>query len=198
MHDPMTVAFEIRYPWKKYKAPRNDFERKYRESFITIWHVDPERDGTDDSCDWFNYKCNLTPELARIREAMWDVETILDNAPHYPDSVEHKRWSVLRGNLNMLLRQPSRTHWWQLHPRWHVWHWKIQVHPVQHFKRWAFSRCSGCGGRFLWGYAPVSGQWGGKGPRWFRREDYAVYHEQCYPHNDKIDQPQAEKEQPHE
>jgi hypothetical protein len=45
MHDPMTVAHEIRWPWK------NRFGSK--PSIITIWHVDPETDGTDDSCGWF-------------------------------------------------------------------------------------------------------------------------------------------------
>ena len=44
MHDPMTVAFEIKSPIKT---------RGYRNSLITIWHVDPEKDGTDDSCGWF-------------------------------------------------------------------------------------------------------------------------------------------------
>lgn len=46
MHDPMTVAFDVfpyrwrqRFPWLPH--------------FLTIWHVDPEKDGTDDSCGWF-------------------------------------------------------------------------------------------------------------------------------------------------
>ena len=43
MHDPKTVAFEIKNPFSK---------NKY-ESLLTIWHVDPENDGTDDSCGWF-------------------------------------------------------------------------------------------------------------------------------------------------
>src|ERR1044072_3419635 len=29
---------------------------------------------------------------------------------------------------------------WYRHPRWHFWHWELQIHPVQTFKRWAFSR----------------------------------------------------------
>lgn len=41
----------------------------------------------------------------------------------------------------------ERRFWFQ-YPRWHVWHWKLQVHPLEHFKRWAFSRCCKCGGRF--------------------------------------------------
>lgn len=47
MHDPMTVAHEIHLGPKKRK------NGNYRSPFITIWHLDPEKDGTDDSCGWF-------------------------------------------------------------------------------------------------------------------------------------------------
>jgi hypothetical protein len=46
MHDPKTVAFEIKNPFIKDKSG-------YRPSIVTIWHNDPETDGTDDSCGWF-------------------------------------------------------------------------------------------------------------------------------------------------
>lgn len=45
MHDPWSVAFEIKSPFKN--------KHGYRNSLITIWHVDPESDGTDDSCGRF-------------------------------------------------------------------------------------------------------------------------------------------------
>jgi hypothetical protein len=49
MHDPMTQAFCIRYPWfRRVKWGSG----RYHEEFLTIWHVDPERGGDDDSCDW--------------------------------------------------------------------------------------------------------------------------------------------------
>jgi hypothetical protein len=47
MYNPRTVAFEIRNPFVK--ADRWGF----KSSLITIWHHDPETDGTDDSCGWF-------------------------------------------------------------------------------------------------------------------------------------------------
>lgn len=62
MHDPLTVAFDIKYPWRKYRRSSlpssgspfmQEFNRTYRETFITIWHKDPERNGSDDSCGWF-------------------------------------------------------------------------------------------------------------------------------------------------
>lgn len=49
MHDPMTIAFEIKRPWP---APRNQALGGYRywPPVITVWHVDPEVGGDDDSC----------------------------------------------------------------------------------------------------------------------------------------------------
>lgn len=43
MHDPHTLAHEINIPWFKGKKIR----------IASIWHIDPEKDGTDDSCGWF-------------------------------------------------------------------------------------------------------------------------------------------------
>lgn len=47
MHSPKTVAHEIYFGRSKKK------DGNYRLPIITIWHVDPEKDGTDDSCGWF-------------------------------------------------------------------------------------------------------------------------------------------------
>lgn len=47
MHDPKTVAFQI-YLGRKQKKNGH-----YKTPLITIWHTDPEADGTDDSCGWF-------------------------------------------------------------------------------------------------------------------------------------------------
>lgn len=46
MHDPKTIAFEIYLGKKKRK------DNSYRSPLVTIWHNDPETDGTDDSCGW--------------------------------------------------------------------------------------------------------------------------------------------------
>lgn len=71
----------------------------------------------------------------------------------------------------------SEQKWWQ-HPRWHVHHWKLQVHPVQQLKRWAFSKCKKCGRRFPWGSSPITDNWNSTGPRWFRGET-DIYHADC-------------------
>ena len=50
MHDPKIVAFEIKSPfWRK---GRWKTEQRHFPTLFTIWHVDPETDGTDDSCGW--------------------------------------------------------------------------------------------------------------------------------------------------
>ena len=182
MHDPMTVAFELHLPWGMKHVTGKDGRILFssRPLFITIWHCDPERHGDDDSCDWGNRKRPLNAPERALAEASWDMATILDNAPHYPDSREHLAWRPLHKAINAILSQPSRTHWWQLHPRWHVHHWRIQVHPLQDLKRWLFSRCAGCGKRFAYGYSPCTTQWHGTGPRWFRSETY-TYHSECVP-----------------
>jgi hypothetical protein len=284
MHDPCTVAFDIKYPWWKYrpwpKAKRHyrgtcspgheymwnrltDAEKKgrashwvdgYRDTFATIWHVDPERDGSDDSCGWSFPKLTgeqwerlrnvawsegRNPYFLRCRDKEWigtraeaeslyrglvllvadvlgipctydeaarhaaryihdpdcsdparvfcylpgyhtnfpDDET--DGPPYSGATAERRREhfaGVLAGVAVTLLRK--RRSWWR-HPKWHVWHWRVQIHPLQQFKRWAFSRCATCGRGFSWGYAPVCGQWDGDGPRWFRGERN-VHHHLCH------------------
>jgi hypothetical protein len=74
----------------------------------------------------------------------------------------------------------SEQKWWQ-HPRWHIHHWQFQIHPIQNFKRWAFTRCCKCGKRFPWGESVCTESWNGTGPRWFRNED-RVYHMSCDTH----------------
>lgn len=48
MHDPYTLAFRIKSPFQKMLADGH----KYRSALIEIWHKDPQRDGSDDSCGW--------------------------------------------------------------------------------------------------------------------------------------------------
>jgi hypothetical protein len=112
-------------------------------SIVTLWHVDPEVGGDDDSCS--------RAYLNRWRDA-------------------HKDGDALR-----------TWFWFQLvkrHRWWHVRHWRVQVRAWQSFNRWAWSRCTHCGGRFRWGYSPVSHSWYGTGPRW-RRGEEDIYHHEC-------------------
>lgn len=159
MHDPMTVAHEIKI---------------FGRCFITIWHVDPEADGTDDSCGWaFAHLNDRECEYAKylIRDEYDNLRNWFSDIPEYD--------AIARISRIFRLHKTLTRRWWQ-HPRWHFWHWKFQIHPIQYFKRWAFSRCHYCGGRFAWCESPISLGWHSGGPRWFRSE-VKILHQDCYP-----------------
>lgn len=261
MHDPMTVAFEIKWPW---------FWMKYRPSIATIWHVDPERDGSDDSCGRFIRSRHLDAAvLDRIKKRFahdWDRVFVSDSKrtylcglfapngdPHFSvpgivlnlffmaacevfNSNGHTSWRKARRwmqrnlfDILLFAENPtdslydgltrkfetgcgeaytaqerermifstasciyawiarSQRRWWQ-HPRWHIHHWKIQLHGLQKLKRWLFSRCSKCGRRFRYGEWPVTSNWNSVGPRWFRSEP-GVEHMKCSGHAVSPDEP---------
>lgn len=233
MHDPQTVAFEIKRPWPS----RQRFaEARYWPPLVTVWHVDPQMDGSDDSCgftfprltaadlDWakkqagqlwrecFGYPsidltsagnrevlmslwCQVRTQYVHPRRGyIWrplprrDVQTIdqllISSADNLHSLVGQARtWGPegIEGMERLLLviirlqRQLYRP--WYRRPRWHVHHWRLQVHPLQHLKRWLFSRCCRCGRRFPWGYSPAALQWDGTGPLWFRSEAGVAHHE---------------------
>lgn len=238
MHDPSTLAFQIKRPWPQgSKIGR----WRYWPSLVDIWHIDPEHDGSDDSCGWsyvkvpkaivreleFDAGCEarspwLLRDAAKQPLSVVDAERKLTHAillvarrckircsharaerlavslihnpvdnlrsslcflPGWHSNFDEDRESdrkdsalSLYVSLARILLTDARP-WWK-HPRWHFWHWKINVQPVQAFKRWAWSRCCKCGGRFTWGYAPVTNSWHGTGPRWFASEP-GVYHADC-------------------
>jgi hypothetical protein len=251
MHDPMTQAFQINYPWRKYgKKGRDDWQRNYREPFITVWHVDPEADGSDDSCGWSRPRLSKDQQ-ARISSIAGDearepwfqqyrgkqidspteAETLLRQVFMLVGKVfskqhlckpaikpvtyaEASQWACemlanpvdnFRSSLSFLPGWSSnfpedreqdrkytaeRLFWcigafilrerrpWYRHPRWHIWHWDLQIHPLEHFKRWAFSRCADCGGRFKWGRSGWTNSWNSEGPQWFRSEK-DLHHNDC-------------------
>lgn len=224
MHDPMTVAFEV-------------------GKLATIWHVDPERDGSDDSCGWFIRSRHLDKKILDriasrfefdwshgvpsgwfadngepnwsthsivmamtfiatgemwgywsrrqtqfLRTHVWDVlafaENTVDSAytainQSYRRDPRETAKDRARSMASMMYAWVARQHRpWYRHPKWHFWHWKIQIHHLQMLKRWLFSRCCKCGKGFRWGESPVSGSWNGTGPRWFRSEEH-IYHSDC-------------------
>lgn len=70
MHSPETVAFEI------YLGKKQNNNGNYRRPIITIWHNDPEKDGTDDSCGWFirdrHFPKKIVDDIANEFESEWD------------------------------------------------------------------------------------------------------------------------------
>lgn len=181
MHDPMSVAFEINYPWKTKGT------HPYHAPFITIWHNDPCKDGTDNSCDWWGVKRKLNAQEKQLYHAIDDLLHTLGNRPYYPDTrlygtnphgIEPDADRGVIGRVNSAMYEWKRKRGFRIHPRWHIWHWSFQIHPLQTFKRWAFSRCSKCKKGFAWGYSPSSNSWVGTGPLWFRSER-DVFHNDC-------------------
>lgn len=243
MYDPMTVAFEIKYPWRKYgRRAKTPWERGYRSPFITIWHVDPEIPGrgsrTDDSCGWFRPPTTKEEreKVRKIGEEQWrDIfrqrAIVAEGDPeryahvcYEPSAYDAVYWAWRRikredtkhiwqygrernylsqgeleaiyslaaspvNNLRitvsgvqnaedcadffMTVYGAYRRHHrpWYRHPRWHVWHWKLQIHPLQQLKRGLIDRCAGCGKRFGFGRVAM-GEWSGK----------RIWHDECYPH----------------
>ncbi len=46
MHDPMSQIWNIKNPFSKSVGG-------YKSPLLTVWHIDPCRDGSDDSCGRF-------------------------------------------------------------------------------------------------------------------------------------------------
>lgn len=67
---------------------------------------------------------------------------------------------------------------WGGHWRWHIHHWKIQIQPLQHLRRWALTRCAWCGGKNRKG-DPVNfgSSWDGVRTRWWRGEADLRHHD---------------------
>ena len=78
MHDPNTQAFTIKIPlpWKTDGFLKTDGRIWAKYHLATIWHKDPERDGSDDSCGWFMRSRHGDPEvlaeIIRRFEHDWD------------------------------------------------------------------------------------------------------------------------------
>lgn len=49
---------------------------------------------------------------------------------------------------------------WYRHPRWHIHHWQLQLHPWQNLWHWITRRCAICGKRFRYREVPIS-DWAG-------------------------------------
>lgn len=140
MHDPLTVAFEMRRPWPHVdayatrQAARNSVRWRVRRrhhtviagralrwpSLITVWHRDPS--GYDSTT------CSIYPG---------------------------RSW------------------------RFHIHHWRVQVHPLQRWRRRLLTRCTWCGGRSAKGdTVNVSHSWDGLRARWWQGEK-GLFHLDC-------------------
>ncbi len=70
MHDPSSLAWRICFPWY-----HNGLGMRHWSTFIEVWHLDPETDGTDNSCDHVGWKKQPPPDVERELQSMADWES---------------------------------------------------------------------------------------------------------------------------
>lgn len=238
MHGPMTVICDFKIP--KFKKGRYGKEYFY---FGALWHIDPCKDGSDDSCGWFmrsrhgnktmferivkafdfnwdrifvsedkiTYYCGLfmpsgSPNLSVtaitlnlfwtacfeyfkhnrnkankfMKRNLYDILMFAENPiDSLYDSItmkfgnEKNREERIKSMANCIygwiLREQQK--WWQ-HPRWHFWHWEIQIYIIQKIHRWLFRRCCKCNKRLKFNESAL-GSWNANN----------IWHQKC---NDSI------------
>ena len=71
MHDPMALICTVRYPWGHRSKGTVTC---YWDDFILGWHVDSEKDGSDDSCGWFIRARHLDQKLLKQVERTFEIE----------------------------------------------------------------------------------------------------------------------------
>lgn len=80
MHDPYILAFELKLPFGGSKTVHKDGSvYHHRPVILSIWHVDPETDGSDDSCGW-SFP-NPPMDAKWVKELQGDFEFLLRRGP---------------------------------------------------------------------------------------------------------------------
>lgn len=115
MHSPETVAFEIKNPFVK--ADKHG----YRPSLITIWHIDPETDGSDDSCGWFMRCRHIDKALVEKVRRMFESQF---KHNYWFDAQGRPRFSTMGIALEMYS-----------HAAWEVFMWKNNGNPTNRARR---------------------------------------------------------------
>lgn len=157
MHDPLVVAFEIRRPWPQ--------RARYRDA-------KPVPEGKRPKPRW-SFRLPFFTAFGRG----WyfpSLITVWHREPGGHDSGEvckhYHRAQDATGDWQYV---------WHRSWRFHVHHWKVQVHPLQAFRRWLLTRCEWCGGPSRKGdVVNVSHQWDGeRGPWWLGER--GLFHGDC-------------------
>ena len=134
MHDPMTVAFDIKAPWWRTLNKGKPGEWRYHSTLLTIWHVDPETDGSDDSCGW-TFPKNGERERAFAKElADWEEQfpyyfamPVIRELTSYEDFAEpgsniaYHRTRISAGDCIALCADLFATFRWRLYPERRKW-----------------------------------------------------------------------------
>lgn len=147
MHDPQVVAFEIVRPWPRHSSMRSGKAEEPRWSFRY-----PHAKG------WWDVR----PRMVR---RFW---TLAGREFYWPALVTV--WHCEPGGHDALTVCEHASRW-----RWHVHHWRIQVHMVQRIRRALLTRCEECGRK---GSPNHSFQWDSeRTPLW--KGEKGLYHREC-------------------
>lgn len=194
MHDPMSQALDL--CWRPWHWPRALFThlgcpyRPYHESFVTVWHIDPEREGNDDSCriddrkrrpdvvgvgwrwrfHFVHFAWLRLSLVAVLGDGGFRFSFFGSKQKRRPEfAIDVRRISPGWGTPGALLTAAIP---------YPIVGWSVTVHPWRSFRRWLFTRCERCGKRFRWNYAPISHSWDSPKPR-FLRGARGLYHHEC-------------------
>lgn len=139
MHDPMVVAHEIALPWPVRK-PYCDARTGERRWTLGRHRRTNLEDLGEPTYPWWR-PAGYGPRAAGRAFALYRLATVWHVEPGGRDSgtvcPHSRRWQDEDGKWHY---EPLRG--W----RWHVWHWRIQLHPWQAFRQ-RFERCDECGRR---------------------------------------------------
>lgn len=146
MHDPDVVAWEIRRPWPRLErqrgGPRWSLLRRRRPAPGSVPEAEAIASGRDPFPWWKARGWIWLPILAGFRVRFPALVTVWHREPGGRDSGDvcphYVRWQLPGGEW-----QHRMVHAW----RWHVHHFRLQIHPWQRARRRLLTRCDWCAGR---------------------------------------------------
>ena len=181
MHDPDVVAFEIPRPWPR-RSRHHDakpggprWSMRYSHTCGAHCAGRPAHKAGTAAFPWWRPSSYSKFWCVAGRGLYWpSLITVWHREPGGRDSGEvckhWTRWQDADGKWHA----KRRDRW-----RWHVHHWRVQVHPLQGLRRWALTRCEWCGGRSRRGdVVNVSRSWDCERSPWWRGER-GLFHQDC-------------------
>lgn len=146
MHDPDVVAITIPSPLPRRKRYRDAREGERRWTLGVRRRTNAENLG-ERVYPWWRL-AGYEPRLAGRAFGLNSAITIWHHEPGGRDA-----FTVCK-------------HGW----KWHVRHWRVQVHLVQQLRRRFFVRCDECKRRFPWTYGAIGVGW----------DDPRILHRECH------------------
>lgn len=179
MHDPDVVAFTIVRPWPQ-RSRWHDAKAGGRRWQIRHHHTCAPGSASCDGCQgrtngqmfpWWRPGSYGRFWTLAGRGIYWPaLITVWHREPGGHDAL-----SVCQRRI-----QGQDGHWrYKGHWQWHIWHWRLQIHPYQFARRRLLTRCEWCSGHDRKG-APVnhSASWHHERVSWWRGER-GLFHQDC-------------------